>query len=109
MPSLSDSNATNSNDESLSQDTINQAGVEGTITVGTSAVEAKVGVSRHANRRMLTVIPLDNGVYWGFTSSVTTSTGTPIDKNTLLSFRISDYPVYLIAGTAGNEVRITEA
>lgn len=81
------------------------------ISVGTTAVEAKVGASRLADRISLTVF--NNGsqtIYWGYSSSVTTTNGTPIFKNQLFEFDISDNRgVWLIASSAGQDVRVTEA
>lgn len=84
-------------------------GVQGSITVGTSAVEAKVGGSRLAGRRFLSIQPQDQNIYWGFTSSVTTSTGTLLFKNGTVYFEITDdQPVYLISNAGGRSARITE-
>jgi len=92
-------------------DTITGAGAEGALTVGTSAVEARVGASALTNRKLLTVFNNSGTtIYWGRTSSVTTSTGTPIYEKQFFTFDFaSDAPVYLIAGIAGNNVRITES
>lgn len=86
-------------------------GTQGALTVGTSAIEAKVGGARLTARSSLTVWnnSLVN-IYWGYTSGVTTSTGTPIPPSKPVSWDIGDnQPVYLIAGTASNNTRITEA
>jgi hypothetical protein len=87
------------------------SGVEGALTVGTSAVEAKVGGSVLVNRKLLTVHNNSSSIiYWGFTSAVTTSTGTPIFKDQFISWDISDAgKVYLIASGAGNNTRVTES
>jgi hypothetical protein len=85
-------------------------GVQGNLTVGTSAVEAKVGGTALPGRKSLTIQPKDNGLYWGYTSGVTTSTGTQLFKNSTSYFDISDnQSVYLIADGAGKDVRVTEA
>lgn len=86
------------------------SGVEGALTVGTSAVELKVGGSALAKRVNCTLYNNSNVViYWGYTSSVTASSGTPINKNDFFSWDVSDgRSVYLIAGTASNNTRITE-
>jgi len=91
-------------------DISNNGGVEGAITVGTSATLAKVGASNLANRKTLTVFNNSNStIYWGYTSGITTSTGTPIFKNQLAVWDVGpNTSVYLIAGSAGNNVRITE-
>lgn len=89
----------------------NNQGVQGQIIVGTTAVEAKVGASTLANRQILTVQHLGNQrLYWGYTSAVTTSSGTEIFKNQLVTFEIElPLRVYLISDSSGQEVRITEA
>lgn len=85
-------------------------GVQGSISVGTSAVEAKVGATRLSGRRFLSIQPQDQNIYWGFTSSVTTSTGTLLFKNGTAYFEITDeQAVYLIADSGGKSARVTEA
>lgn len=86
-------------------------GVEGAVTVGTSAVEAKVGGATLANRSSLTVWnnSLVN-IFWGYTSGVTTSSGTPIPPSKPATWDVgANQKVYLIAGTASNNTRVTEA
>lgn len=90
---------------------INKEGVQGAITVGTTAVEAKVGASILTGRQILTVQHQGNQrLYWGFTSAVTTSTGTEIFKNQLVTFDVeAPVRIWLISDSAGQNVRITEA
>jgi len=92
-------------------DVLDGAGVEGAITVGTSAVAARVGGSNLASRKALSVYNNSNSVlYWGYTNAVTTSTGTPIQKGQQVDWDIGpNATVYLIAGGAGNNVRVTES
>lgn len=92
-------------------DLLVSSGVQGAITVGTSAVEAKVGATVLSNRKLLTVFNNSNStIYWGYTSAVTITTGTPLFKDQMISWDISDNStVYLIAGTAGNNTRVTES
>jgi hypothetical protein len=68
-------------------------------------------VSTLPNRQVLTVQHLGNQrLYWGYTSGVTTSTGTEIFKNQVVTFDIElPLRVYLIADNPAQEVRITEA
>lgn len=91
-------------------DVLDGLGVQGALTIGTSATEAKVGGSPLSNRKLLTVYNnSDSIVYWGYTSGVTTTNGTPILKKQLARWDISpNATVYLIADTSGNNVRITE-
>lgn len=98
-------------DQKTDFDIPDQAGVESALTVGTSAVEIRVGGSRLANRKSVTLY--NNAfvnMFWGYTSGVTTTTGTPITPGTLNSWASSDNnPIYVITTLAGQNSRITEA
>jgi hypothetical protein len=97
--------------ELQTSDVITGAGSQAALSIGTSATEAKVGGSALTNRKLLTVFNNSNStVYWGRSAAVTTSNGTPIFKQQLMTFDFAaDAPLYLIAGSAGNDVRITES
>lgn len=91
-------------------DVSNNGGVEGALTVGTSAVEVKVGGSALANRKLVT---LSNNsaatIYWGYTSGVTTTTGTPLLKGQERGWECGPgTSIWVIAGTASLNTRITE-
>lgn len=92
-------------------DIISGAGTQGALTIGTSATEAKVGATALTNRKLLTIFNNSgNTIYWGRTSGVTASTGTPVFEKQLFTFEVSDdAPIYLVASTSGNNVRITES
>lgn len=82
-----------------------------TLTTANTAYEAKVGGSRLANRKSLTITAMDD-MFWGYDSSVTTATGTPLYKNQQIVFAIdpdSTFQVWLIAGTNSKTARITES
>lgn len=98
------------NGELQISDISNNGGVHGAITVGTSAVQAMVGGSPLANRKTLTVFNNSNAdIYFGYSNTVTTSTGTPIFKNQFAEFDAGPSTnIWLIAGTAGNNIRVTE-
>lgn len=98
------------NSELRSSDTVNNGGVNGAITVGTSAVEAKVGALKLTNRKLLTIFHNGSGnLYWGYSNAVTTANGTQIFKNTMLALPVGDgTSVWLISSSAGQDVRITE-
>lgn len=90
----------------------NNGGVNGALTVGTTAVEAKVGGSPLSNRINLTVYNNGSGnqvIYYGYSSGVTASNGIPIFAGQLLSLDVGpNTSVFLIGSTAGINVRIAE-
>jgi hypothetical protein len=77
-------------------------------SVTTSAAEALGGASRYPNRKYVSICPTNGIVYWGYSNSVTVSSGTPILKNQMYPISVSDQvPIYIIsAGTV--DCRITE-
>jgi hypothetical protein len=82
--------------------------VYGAITVSTSALEVKVGASRLQERQFVTVQPTTGDIWFGYDSSVTTTTGTKIFKNQFFPIDAADtLPVYIIALEPIN-VRISE-
>jgi len=90
-------------------DVLNSDGNQASLTVGTSAVELKVGASPMDLRQAVTMQPKDTGVFWGYTSGVTTSTGTELFKDQFLMLPIGpEVSVYLVATGSGKEVRIGE-
>jgi hypothetical protein len=99
-----------SNGELQVSDISNNGGTQGAITVGTSAIQAMVGVSPLANRKTLTVFNnSNNDIYFGYTNTVTAVSGTPIFKNQFAEFSVGPLTqVWLISGATGNNVRITE-
>lgn len=81
----------------------------GAITVGTSLVEAKVGASRATGRKAITIFHNGSGSLYYGCSTMTTSAGTPIFKNTSVTIPCGpNSPVYLISNLAGQDVRIIE-
>lgn len=101
----------NANRELSSVDVFTTQGLQASLTVGTSAIELKVGANKLALRKSATLFNNSNStIYWGYTNGVTTSNGTPIFKNQFVEWPVSDQvSIFLIAGSAGNNVRITEA
>lgn len=92
-------------------DVANTAGSYGAITVGaTATLMTSNGTTALANRKGLTIF--NNSlviIYYGFDNTVTTSTGTPIYPSGSLSIDVGPtITVYAIAGTAGNNTRVTE-
>lgn len=85
-------------------------GVQGSLTVGITAVAVRVGASALANRQLVTFY--NNSlviIYWGLNSSVTTANGTPIQPGQEEGWGVGpNQDIYVIAGTASNNARITE-
>lgn len=78
-------------------------------TVTTTAAEALGGASRLSPRVFISVMPTNGTVYWGMTSGVTSTNGTPIFKNQFVVFEFTDgAPLYLVAATGSVDVRVTE-
>ena len=93
-------------------DIIDTAGSHTTLTVGTSAVQVKVGGSNLLNRKLLTLDNTSNAIlYWAYSSGVTTTSfAGRIFKDQQASWAIGpNLSVYVIAGSAGNNVHISEA
>lgn len=99
-----------SNNELKVADVSNNGGVNGAITVSTSAIEAKVGGSALSNRKNITVH--NNGsstIYWGYSNGVTISNGTPVFKDQFVSWDVGpSTSIYLIAASGSHNVRVTE-
>lgn len=101
------------NGEQKVVDGLRNGGVYGAVSSTTAnvAIEAKVGGARLANRKMLQISVLSTGVYWGLDSSVTTSTGTPLANNQVLTFTIdpdSTFQVWLVSASTNRNFRIVE-
>lgn len=95
--------------ESSDRSDVNESSfLSGTITVGTSVVEAKVGISRLSSRQYLSIH--NNGpltIYVG-PSDVTTSSGRPIFRDQSIDIPVGDLGIYLVSGQAGNTVVVQE-
>lgn len=94
-------------------DGLKNGGVQGslTLTTGGTAYEAKVGGSRLANRKLLTITAEDD-MFWGYDNTVTTSNGTPLKKNQQIAFSIdpdSTFQVWVVASGNNKSARITES
>lgn len=94
-------------------DGLRNGGVYGSLTLTTAGTtyEAKVGGSRLSNRKNLTITAMDD-MYWGYSNAVTTSTGTPLYKNQVITFSIdpdSSFQVWLVASANTKTARITES
>lgn len=85
-------------------------GDQAALSVGTTAVEVKVGVSRLEGRKTVTLFNKSAAtMYWGYKDTVTAATGTPIYADQFVSWQVTeDVSIFVIAETPGNDARITE-
>lgn len=98
------------NSDVQTADVLRTQGTNDVVSISTSATEAKVGGSKLTNRKLLVIQPLDNNLYWGFRSDVSTSNGFPLLKNQILTLSIDDATaVYLISGSGSIDVAIGES
>lgn len=83
--------------------------VHGSISVGTSAVQVKVGGSNLSNRQCLVIFNKSTSTIYRGGSDVTTSNGVPIEPSQETVLYVSDsIDVFLIAGSASNNVIVEE-
>ena len=88
---------------------LNGPALHGALSVTTTAVEVKVGSSVLEERTVITIQPIDGDIYFGYSSGVTSSTGTKIFKGQIYPMEATDkLPVYIVAATGTVDVRITE-
>jgi hypothetical protein len=92
-----------------SSDTLNSSYIMIQTSV-TVSQEAKVGASRLAGRKVLTIQPLNGKIWYSPTNPATLLNSTPVYKDELVSFPFGDsLPVYIIADTGTVIVAIGEA
>lgn len=90
-------------------DVLNSEGKYGSLTVGTTAVEVKADTETLNGRQAIVMQAMDNEIYWGYDSSVTTSTGTRIFKHQLVMLPIGwEVHVYVVANGSGKILRFQE-
>jgi hypothetical protein len=96
--------------EGASSDIPNTNYLTGAVTVSTSAIEAKVGVSSLTERKMLLINNTSNATVFYGPSGVTTTTGAPLAKGALLVMPFGpDNHVYLIRASGSGDVIVQEA
>lgn len=99
-----------SNQSAISvSDVLNTAGQSRAQAITTTAAEALGAATILTNRKILILTPTNGTIYWGFSNTVTTSSGTPIFKNQMVAIAVtSNVHVYVIAGSTV-DCRIAEA
>ena len=88
---------------------LNGPAVNNNATVGSTAVEAKVGATILEDRKIVTIQPLSDHLYFGYSSGVTSLNGTKIFKGQVYTLEATDQlPIWIISASEDNDVRITE-
>lgn len=90
-------------------DPLDGPAVHGTLSVTTSPSEVKVGASVLSERKVITIQPTDGVVYFGYSNTVTSSTGTKIFKGQVYPLEAGEaLPVWVVSASGTVNVRITE-
>ena len=94
----------------ITTDRNNVSMVYSALTVGTTAVEVKVGGAALANRKLLLIHNASgNTMYWGSNNSVTTSNGMILFRDQVISIPVGPaISIWIISGVAAQNARITE-
>lgn len=88
---------------------LNGPALHGALSVSTTAVEVKVGASALSERTVITIQPIDGDVYFGYSDSVTSLTGTKIFQGQVYPLEAAQsLPVWVVAASGTIDVRITE-
>lgn len=92
--------------EISASDILNNGGLDAELTVGTSAVELKVGGSRKENRKYVMFQALDQNIKFGFSD---TTQNMPCQKGRFFMIPVGeDTEVWFIATSASKTVAIGE-
>jgi hypothetical protein len=77
-------------------------------SITTTAAEALGAATILSNRKLLHITPTNGAIYWGYSSAVTTTTGSPLFPNNTLWLSVgANVHVYVIAA-ATTDSRIGE-
>ena len=87
-------------EEISNSDILNNGGLDTTLTIGTTAIELKVGASVKENRKLLMFTALDNGFTFGF-SSLTQN--IPILKNQTVILNVGENTEVWAINTSSNK------
>jgi len=95
-------------------DVIHTGGTNGDVSVGTTAIIARVGATNLTDRKFVRIYNSGNTkLYWGFKSNTTSSAGAnagePIYKKTWITVSaVSNVDIYIVSGAAGGVATIIE-
>jgi len=82
--------------------------VTGTLSVGTSLVEAKVSAERLGNRQYLSIHNYGPNTVFVGPAGTTTETGRPLFVDQSIDIPVGNLAVYVVAEQAGNTVVVQE-
>jgi len=83
--------------------------VYGTISVGTTPVELKIGASALSERKVIVIQSLGSRIYLGYDNSVTVSNGMEMSKRQVLFLEVGEHvQVFAVASSGTIDVRIQE-
>lgn len=95
--------------ESADRSDVNESSyLTGTLTVGTTQVEVKVGASRLERRQFVSIHNYGPQTIYIGPDGVTTSSGRPIFRDQSIDLPVGNLALYLIAGTANQSVIVQE-
>lgn len=81
----------------------------GALSVTTTPAELKVGGSVLDERKVVTLQPLDDDVYFGYDNSVSSTTGIKVFKGQHFPLEAGpELTVYIVAASGTVDVRISE-
>jgi hypothetical protein len=97
------------NNEVANSDIIRKEILDGSLTIGTTATEVKVGSQRLENRKFVFIYNNSNRkIYWG-TTGVTVNNGSIIDKGEERIIRVDhNVPIFILSDFTNINVRIKE-
>jgi hypothetical protein len=98
----------NANKDLNTSDGIKTELVNAALTVGTTAIEVKVGATRLAERKGVILYNNSNRVmFWGG-SGVTTANGIPLAKGESITIRNEDVSLFVVSDQANLDARVVE-
>ena len=85
-------------------------GTHGALSVTDSPSELKVGASPFSERKVVTIQPLDGPIYFGYTNTVSSTTGTKVFQGQYFPLEAGESLNVWLVAEAGEtvDVRITE-
>jgi hypothetical protein len=88
---------------------LNGPAAQGSISVGITPVELKVGVTPASDRISITFQPVGGDIYYGYIPGIDTSTGFLVRSESVVFLEAGDtLPIYAVAASGTVNVRVAE-